>query len=564
MPGYAISADNKGSIDKRYFCLQCNGIFRDPVQTDCGHVYCKSCIRDLKRDDGTFICLVDKSPFAADQVFPDNFMKREALSLIVSCPNCNNGCVWKGEVRNVEKHLSSCPYKEERCTNKGCSEWVRRVDFQQHVERKCPYRPQPCPSCGESITAAFLKSHQEQDCKMHPVQCGLCRKEGILRGEMEKHVSPVDGDCEEVERSCSFEQIGCEKATKKMKYSEAKKHNQICSVFHLNLLLNFVLRLEKHVKHIVGASGAWVGSGADDWTRGTERLVSEAISKIDTAVRETTDLRHKLVEQGQRLALLEGRVRTAKDIPMASNSAMLLPQNLPGDISRRLTNAENGSGNIEFLMGETVREINNVKQEISSLRGQVDESVNSVRRLERRIESIEHNLALRNVTVQDIEEHVRQEQFSTYDGILLWKVTEVARRTEEARSGQQSSIYSPCFYTSRHGYKMCARLYLNGDGMGKGTHLSLFFVLMRGEFDALLRWPFRQKVTMMLMDQDNVEHVIDAFRPDPRSTSFQRPRRQSNIASGCPNFCSLSDLNSHAYLRDDTMFIKIVVDTTDI
>ena len=149
-----------------------------------------------------------------------------------------------------------------------------------------------------------------------------------------------------------------------MKYSEAKKHNQICSVFHLNLLLNFVLRLEKHVKHIVGASGAWVGSGADDWMRGSERLVSEAISKIDTAVRETTDLRQKLVEQGQRLALLEGRVRTAKDTPMTSNSAMLLPQNLPGDISRRLTNAENGSGNIEFLMDETVREINNVKQEV--------------------------------------------------------------------------------------------------------------------------------------------------------------------------------------------------------
>ena len=149
-----------------------------------------------------------------------------------------------------------------------------------------------------------------------------------------------------------------------MKYSEAKKHNQICSVFHLNLLLNFVLRLEKHVKHIVGASGAWVGSDADDWMRGSERLVSEAISKIDTAVRETTDLRQKLAEQGQRLALLEGRVRTAKDIPMVSHSAMLLPQNLPGDISRRLTNAENGRGNIEFLMGETVREINNVKQEV--------------------------------------------------------------------------------------------------------------------------------------------------------------------------------------------------------
>ena len=52
---------------------------------------------------------------------------------------------------------------------------------------------------------------------------------------------------------------------------------------------------------------------------------------------------------------------------------------------------------------------------------------------------------------------------------------------------------------------MCARIYLKGDGMGKGTHRSLFFVIMRGEYDAILPWPFRQKVTFMLLDQDNSE-----------------------------------------------------------
>lgn len=41
---------------------------------------------------------------------------------------------------------------------------------------------------------------------------------------------------------------------------------------------------------------------------------------------------------------------------------------------------------------------------------------------------------------------------------------------------------------------MCLRLYLNGDGTGRGTHLSLFFVVMRGKCDALLKWPFCQKV----------------------------------------------------------------------
>lgn len=53
----------------------------------------------------------------------------------------------------------------------------------------------------------------------------------------------------------------------------------------------------------------------------------------------------------------------------------------------------------------------------------------------------------------------------------------------------------PAFYTSKYGYKMCLRIYLNGDGTGRGTHLSLFFVVMRGHSDALLKWPFNQKVS---------------------------------------------------------------------
>lgn len=55
-------------------------------------------------------------------------------------------------------------------------------------------------------------------------------------------------------------------------------------------------------------------------------------------------------------------------------------------------------------------------------------------------------------------------------------------------------ILPPAFYSSKYGYKMCLRLYLNGDGTGRGTHLSLFFVVMRGKCDALLKWPFSQKV----------------------------------------------------------------------
>ena len=54
---------------------------------------------------------------------------------------------------------------------------------------------------------------------------------------------------------------------------------------------------------------------------------------------------------------------------------------------------------------------------------------------------------------------------------------------------------------------MCIRAYLNGDGSGYKTHLSLFFVLMKGEYDALLRWPFDYKVSMILVGKDCITYA---------------------------------------------------------
>ena len=56
--------------------------------------------------------------------------------------------------------------------------------------------------------------------------------------------------------------------------------------------------------------------------------------------------------------------------------------------------------------------------------------------------------------------------------------------------------YSPGFYTLPGGYKMCLCVYPNGNGMGKGTHLSCFTYLMPGEYDDTLEWPLRGKITV--------------------------------------------------------------------
>ncbi|KAL8617583.1 TNF receptor-associated factor 3 [Nucella lapillus] len=177
----------------------------------------------------------------------------------------------------------------------------------------------------------------------------------------------------------------------------------------------------------------------------------------------------------------------------------------------------------------------------------------------------DRQLSVHDIRMAEMDLRFQLLETASYDGKLIWKIRDYARRKLDAANGRTLSLYSQPFYTNRFGYKMCARVYINGDGMGKGSHLSLFFVIMRGEYDALLVWPFRQKVTMTLLDQSaEKRHLTDSFQPDPGSSSFQKPVTEMNVASGCPLFVSHSILENqgNSYLKDDAIFIRIVVDDT--
>ena len=84
---------------------------------------------------------------------------------------------------------------------------------------------------------------------------------------------------------------------------------------------------------------------------------------------------------------------------------------------------------------------------------------------------------------------------------------------------------------------------------------------MKGEHDALLQWPFFLPVTLKLLNQDKRRHVIQSFRPEPSSCSFQRPKYEMNVASGCPWFAPLNVLDNPS---DDTMVFKCIIDTTEL
>ena len=200
------------------------------------------------------------------------------------------------------------------------------------------------------------------------------------------------------------------------------------------------------------------------------------------------------------------------------------------------------------------------------------------------ISATQQNLEFSREDLRSLEQVINDNGRVSYDGTYVWKITNVQEKISQfvfvfhvymslylylgdAQSERQISIYSPPFYSSSTGYKMCMRLYLNGDGNARQTHMSLFFVLMRGPNDAILKFPFNYKVTFCLFDQTpHQRHIIDSFRPDTRSNSFQRPRTEMNIASGIPKFFPLNRIEQqdNPYVRDDTMFIKVLIDFDNI
>ena len=62
----------------------------------------------------------------------------------------------------------------------------------------------------------------------------------------------------------------------------------------------------------------------------------------------------------------------------------------------------------------------------------------------------------------------------TANGEFIWRIPDFTRKLMDAKSGRAPEpMISEPFYTHPHGYKMCAGLWLNGVGTGRGRYISV-------------------------------------------------------------------------------------------
>ncbi|XP_015222136.2 TNF receptor-associated factor 2 [Lepisosteus oculatus] len=407
------------------------------------------------------------------------------------------------------------------CANEGCT-WKGVIkEYESSHEGRCELERVQCAACKALLRRSEQERHSERECEERNLNCKYCKVTFSFR-----NIKAHDEVCQKFPLQCE----GCGK--KKIPREKFSDHIRSCGKFKAACRFS-----------VVGCSAV---------------LENEKQSE------------HEQASAQEHLALLLSAVSGLRQLAALPETDMALglyraPEDGPPPKAAAWAGLAQKLGALENIVCVLNREAerNALKLEAFARQHRLDQE--KIENLTNKVRQIERSVAMKELLLAETEQQLRELEYCTYDGVFIWKITDFTRRRQDAVAGRAPALFSPAFYSSKYGYKMCLRLYLNGDGTGRGTHLSLFFVVMRGKNDALLKWPFSQKVTLMLLDQNNREHIIDAFRPDVTSSSFQRPVSEMNIASGCPLFCPLSKLGGKSsYLRDDTIFIKAIVDLTGL
>ncbi|XP_071962000.1 TNF receptor-associated factor 3-like [Antedon mediterranea] len=536
----------KENVNDDLQCNLCKLPLRLPTQSSCGCRYCASCIKrylENHKPGDVFTCPSCSETMESMEMVPDYRVKKQLDKRIVYCPNNLEGCKAEFPLKDHDAHIDICDFSIVQCPNasSGCVTSLRRKDVQKHIMIDCAFRLAQCEHCQQRFPILKIKEHK-LTCTFLPIQCpNNCGKK-IPQSKMEEHIL---NDCEMVLRNCKFADSGCK--FKGFKY-DMEKHIHDSTSKHLEMVMVETI----HLRLKDAESQRYIAD--------LENQNSVLQAKQEEMAKNVQVLTHKCEGNAASMQTLESSLSSHlekvnridekfKSLPAIDdlNDIRLLIGPLQENVRTlrdKMREIENYNGTAPGLEGNKGLQLHNIHSRLSQMNKEV--TIHAARLAE-----------------QDIR--IQLTECASHDGVLLWKINDIDRRIRDAKLKPNHSLYSQPFYTSRYGYKMCARVYLNGDGIGKGTHMSLFFVVMKGDYDALLPWPFKQKVTMLLLDQSpDRRHLVDAFRPNPQSSSFQRPVKEMNIASGCPQFVALDTLEStDTYRKGNTMYIKIVVDLPD-
>lgn len=569
-PNEGYDLDFLDPKDDKYTCPICLLVLREPLQTECGHRFCRVCIsRWLRDSEGR--CPVDNERLQEHQLFPDNFAKREILSLKVKCPNVKEGCDSIFILKQLGKHFEQCNYVSIPCPNK-CTDILLRKDLDQHLTKLCQKRLVPCPQCHVDILAVDFKTH-EDICPLAMVNCHFCGY-SLMREQLARH---VDHDCPKAIVCCDFMAVGC---NEKVERNEMARHMNESTQVHLRLMLSSLLSFF----NFFGVNPRTI----------LERQSHQQTQSLPTQTLPTQfNFSGFTGQNAQSFNSLMAELNISgfpggafmQNIPRAPAPEPNHPA-LHRNMSQELSGTSSGKRNLDrtvskqtqagselsytskpsgegdkLAQGVPDNEFQSLKIQFASQDESLARHEHFIAEFKQRNEYLESANRELKTKLRNLESIVTNFEGRSCNGLYVWKVTNYAIKRREAEIGDNTAIHSPPFYSSCYGYRLCLRANLNGVDTARGTHLSVFIHFMQGEFDDVLEWPFSGRIILTVIDQNPVcelrHHVVETLLAKPNLAAFQRPVTPRNHKGfGYMEFLPLGILDNSTYIRNDTLIIK--------
>uniref|UniRef100_A0A1I8JF18 TRAF-type domain-containing protein n=2 Tax=Macrostomum lignano TaxID=282301 RepID=A0A1I8JF18_9PLAT len=515
-------------VQNRLKCPKCKHLMRSPVQAVCGHRYCADAITDEGMD-----CIACKEEDEDDvphltrsSVNPDPAMSRELNKTKFNCRW--QPCPEKMLLPDLIKHMESdCQHREIHCDQ--CNTQLPASAMDKHLKSQCPKRRVVCESCKESVPNDQIEEHKNRECIGSTQLCISCSAR--IRDTDEARRKHALTDCPvgwSDGQPCPF---GCGPV------SNAKEHRQEYVALHTDRLL-----AKAKSRAVQCSEGQEVG---DSGAVGLEPSASSvSTSQMEMKIVEDVFDKAELVYNLEKFGYPEHPKQTSDPRGQAEFfERMRFSRIAPDELDKQRDVMSKKLAVTYRAMEPFMAQMQRQYEELSAGDAVYKELLCA--------------MSLKEVRICDLDRNISLQEVGSSDGTLIWKIPFFKERTTS--TDYEPVLYSPLLFTDKFGYKLSAVVHLNGQGRGRGSHISLFARINKGPYDAALTWPFKNKVSFTLMNQSSPsDHLTRHFVPDG-SSQFQRPTQPTGQLFGFEQFCPKDDLEPKGFLKDDTLFVKVQV-----
>ena len=457
------------------------------------------------------------------------------------CPLCIESNFTTLHDKRLQRSLSEldvrCVYQSD-----GCG-WVSKLGaLDQHLnvnpdpERRlsgCDFIELGCEYCGDLFKRHLIKEHESEQCPKRPFSCDYCRDYESTFEDVANNHWP---ECKCYPMSCPNE---C------MPYAVERQnltHHLTSECSHAVIECDF---------NYVGCEVKLPRKDMSDHIR------ENSLSHISLLAAQNQKLAAKIVEKDEQTAMIVGNMEARMEVTISK---------LKNELEDRFEHEH------AAVMAENMA----LKVELQQLRRNQEESSNAS--LARKVDNLKINLQ-DHETRTSAEIKLRREEIAALQSHIGVVPTEFIMPKFEIRRQTGEQWNSKPFYTHPQGYKM--RLMVDANRNGEGTYISVFVILVSGEFDDCLKWPFRGSITIQLLEQEgaNRHHSeIIEFTDNTPNAVASRPcftrshiqghravvRRRTvtenaiaeNTGWGNPKFLSYRKLTP-IYLKNDCLRFRI-------